>query len=345
MTTDVNTTRQLLGVIRGLEIPSTFLLSRYFGSVQTFDTDVIDFDQIGDDNLLLAPFVAPSAKGKIIKERGYTTKTFRAPYIKPKTPVDVGRALKRAAGEGYGGTTSPAQRYDAAKAQILMDHMNMITRRKEWMAAQALISGQITVEGEDYPEQTVDFGRDAGLSIALAGGARWGEVGVNPLDDIETWAGLVQTASGGPATDVIFDPEAWKIVRSNESFMKLLDLRRQASGNAELGPIARGQGNEKARYVGSIGSFDFWVYQEIYKTDGGVIAKLIPDNSVTMVGMHLEGVQAHGAIMDPTARFVAMEVYPTNWVDDDPPIEFLMTQSAPLVVPARVDNCLHATVR
>jgi hypothetical protein len=51
------------------------------------------------------------------------------------------------------------------------------------------------------------------------------------------WAGLVQTKSGAKSTDVIMDPEAWKLARGDEQFLTLLDIRRQRSGDIELGPI------------------------------------------------------------------------------------------------------------
>lgn len=344
MSTNTYTTRQMIGVIDSLERPSSFLLDTFFGNAQYSDTDVIDFDVVTKGRQL-APFVSPSVKGKMMRNRGGTTKTFRPAYLKPKSTVDPSKPLTRKAGESYGGSMSAGQRHDAHVTEILVDQRESILRRKEWMAASALVTGTVTVVGEDYPEQTVDFGRDASLSVTLTGAARWGEAGVNPLDDIEDWAALGQSKSGAPMTTVIMEPEAWKLARKNTDFRDALDIRRQASGSVELGPIARGQGNDKARYVGSIGDFDFWVYQEVYEDKDGVEQNLIPDHAVILAGSAIEGVQAQGAIHDPRAGWAAEELFPTNWVSDDPVAEFVMTQSAPLVVPGRPNNSFCAIVR
>ena len=38
--------------------------------------------------------------------------------------------------------------------------------------------------------------------------------------------------------------------------------------------------------------------------------------------------------MDPEAGYQAMEMYPSNWREKDPAVEYLMSQGAPLMVPA-----------
>jgi len=344
MSTDIYTTRELLLALDDLERPSSFLLDRFFPREFNSQTDVVDFDLVVKGRKL-APFVSPLVEGVIQENRGSHTKTFRPAYLKPKNQVDPNVPFKRMAGERVGGVLSPQERWDAAVAQILLDHDDSILRRKEWMAMQVLKTGKVTVEGKGYDQQVVDFGRNASLTKVLAGAQRWGEADVDPLEDIEDFAGEVQSLSSGAVVDVVFDPKAWKLVRKNEKFMKLLDIRRQQSGSVELGPIQRGQGNAKARYLGSIGDFDFWCYQETYEDENGDLQNLMDDYSLVMAGPALEGVQAHGAIKDKGADFQALSIYPKMWPQEDPAGTFVMSQSAPLVVPGRVNNSLHATVR
>lgn len=340
--TDVFTTRQLVKLVEDVRRPRTFLLDTFFPEVQTFDTEVIDFDLLTTGRKL-APFVSPLVQGKPQKERGFTTKTFKPAYVKPKTPIKIGGAFRRRPGERIAGELTPQMRHDLAVMEALEDHAMQITRRKEWMAAQALDTGKVVVEGEDYPKQEVDFGRHQDHTVALADAARWGEAGVKVLNSIEAWAQTVQDNSGAVSTQVVFDPKAWKIARADEDFMKLLDNRRQATGSVELGPIS--QPLTGARYVGNIGDFDFWVYQEVYEDDQGNVQKLLADNTVLLGGASIEGVQAHGAIQDPRAGLQAMEIFPKNWIEEDPAQEFAMSQSAPLVIPSRVNACLRARVR
>lgn len=63
-----------------------------------------------------------------------------------------------------------------------------------------------------------------------------------------------------------------------------------------------------------------------------------------MGGAQIQGVRAFGAIRDETAGFQAMPYYPKSWVDEDPSVRYLLMQSAPLVVPTRVNASFAATV-
>ncbi|MBC7282668.1 major capsid protein [Hoeflea sp.] len=339
--TDVFTTRQLVKLVEDIRRPRTFLLDTFFPEVQIFDTEVIDFDLLTSGRKL-APFVSPLVAGKARKERGFVTKTFKPAYVKPKTPIKIGGAMKRRPGERIAGERTPQERHDDAVMEALEDHLDEITRRKEWMAASALDTGTVIVEGEDFPKQEVDFGRHADLTVTLTLGDRWGQVGINVLDTIEAWAQKVQDISGAVSNQVVMDPKAWQIARADEAFLKLLDNRRQATGNVELGPVTAPLTG--ARNVGNVGDFDFWVYQEVYEDEAGVAQKLLPDYTVFLGGAQIEGVQAHGAIQDPRAGLAAMEAYPSNWVENDPPLEFAMTQSAPLVIPSRVNASFRARV-
>ena len=74
---------------------------------------------------------------------------------------------------------------------------------EEVMAAEILRTGQVVVSGDGYPSTTVNFGRDAALTKALTGSATWETAAVNPIEDLEDWADLVQTKSGMIAKTVI----------------------------------------------------------------------------------------------------------------------------------------------
>lgn len=339
--TDVFTTRQLVKLVEDLRRPRTFLLDTFFPEIQTFPTEVIDFDLLTTGRKL-APFVSPYVQGKARKERGYVTKTFKPAYVKPKTPIKIGGALRRRPGEKIAGDMTAQERHDIAVMQALEDHLDEVIRRKEWMAAKSMDAGKYDVEGEDFPKQEIDFGRHTDLTVTLTLGDRWGQTGVKVLNTIETWAQKVQDLSGTVANQVVLDPKAWQLARVDEDFLKLLDNRRQASGNVELGPIATPLTG--ARYVGNVGDFDFWVYQEVYEDEEGTAQKLLQDFTVFLGSAQIEGVQAHGAILDPRAGLQAMEAFPKNWIEEDPAQEFAMTQSAPLVIPSRVNASMRARV-
>lgn len=327
------TTAAMLQVVNSLKRPKTFILDKFFGTVQTEEAEEIHFDvEIGKRRI--APFVSPVSQGKLVERLGFTTNTFSPAYIKPKTPVRPSAALKRAIGENIGvSTLSASERRAAILANILKDHAEQIARRQELMAIEALVSGTVTVTGEGYATKIVNFGRSSDLSIVLASGSKWTDAGANPIDDLEEAAELVHKLEGASVTDFVMDPDAWRVFRKNEQVQKLIDLRRaDGAGPLNLGP---GDYSAGARFVGTLGTFNIWVYSEFYEDDAGTIHPVLASGTIIGTGPELAGVRAYGAIQDEEAGLQALPLFPKSWVEQDPSHRIVMTQSAPLTVPTR----------
>lgn len=336
---DIYSTGALVRVVNSLDVPTPFLLDRYFRLRQQSTDQKIYFDK-KDGKRRLAPFVSPLVEGKVVEARGFKTDGFEAPYLKPKSAIDPNQQFRRRAGEAIGGSLSPAQRRDLAVAQALEEHLEMIMERENVMAAEVLRTGRLTITGEGYGTVSLDFGRDPALTVSLSGTAKWSDAGSDPIGDIETWAALIQAKSGAVVTDVVLEPGAWGAMRKNSKVQLLLETRRGSASTAETGPLAA----TKARFVGTIGSFDIWVYQDRYVGDDGTDKLVMPAGTVIMAGADLEGTLAYAAIRDPRAGFAPVPRHSKMWIDEDPAMEWLMTQSAPLTVPYRVDASLAATV-
>lgn len=330
-------TDTLLEVVAGLAPFEAFLLNLFFPNLVTFDTSSISFDVLAED-MSLAPFVSPLVAGKVIKAKGGTLKSFKPAYLKPKDVVDPERVLVRRPGEAIGGKLSAEARRNAIIADILQEHRKKIVRRFEHMAAQVLLNGKVIVTGEDYPTVEVDYGRAAGNTIALTGGARWGEDTAQPLDDIESWAAVAE----GPISTLVMDRLAYRNFVKNEEVKKTLDGRRNSRSALETGP----DNGRLYSYKGTLGSdIEVWVYSGYYRDEAGSKVNYLPDNTVIAGSAALDGVRAFGAILDPEAGYQAMETFPKNWISKDPAAEFIMTQSAPLMIPRRVNSVVAATVR
>lgn len=337
---DLFSTNVLTGTINSLLAPSQHLLDTYFPLVQTEASEEIHFDVI-DKTRRLAPFVSPVLAGKIMESQGHTTKTFKPAYVKPKTPFDPARPLRRSAGERLGGVLSPATRLLKQIGQTMLDHRGMIDLRLEVMASEAMRLAQVTVEGENYPTQVVNFGRAPSLTVVKAGGAHWGEAGVKPLDDLQAWAQMVLKLSGAMPRVVTMDIDSWVIFREDETVKSRLDLLRATGGNSlNLGA----QIKEGAVYMGNIDGFDIWVYSAWYADDAGVDQPILPSGTVIMGGPQIEGTRAFGAIRDEEIGFQAVEYFSKSWVEKDPSVRTVLTQSAPLIVPTRPNASLCATV-
>lgn len=340
-------TASLVGLLAAADRPSSFLLDLYFGSEMVFDTEEIYIDKI-DRARRLAPFVSPKVAGKAERGRGYTTRTLAPAYVKPKHLVEPSKALKRAAGESLGGgSLSPEQRFQMAVADNLALEDDQITRRETWMASELLRTGSVTMQGEDFPPVLVDLGRHADLTSSLSGAARWGETGVSCMATIRSLASTVASKSGKGAKHVILDPLSALLFSQDAEVRAVLDNRRQSSGSFELSGLQGGgaQGEEGV-YLGSIGEFDFWQYQEIYTDEAGTEAKFLPDYTV-LVGSPkgAQGVRCYGAIQDTKASLRSMARFPKMWDTDDPPVTTTMTQSAPLPILVEPNAVGCVTVR
>lgn len=330
-------TWELDAMVAQIERPNPWLLRTFFNRVKLFESKSIEFDLL-DRGRRLAPFVAPQVAGKPMKLEGYRTRTLTPAYIKPTALVTPSEAMTRRPGEGYGGTLTAKQRFDAIVAEHLDNHEQMIDNRLEWMAAQALVTGGIVISGEDYPEAHVDFGRDASLTITLTGGAKWDQSTAAPLKDIETAAQLVRKVSkGAVVTTLVMDGGAWALLKDNADIADLIDVRfrRNVNGTTAIDAGPQTKMNE-AVYVGTLqGRIDLYVYDSYYQDDSGADQPFIPANTVIGVSPALEGTQYFGAILDLDAEIAARRSFTKSKVLFNPSGLELVTQSGPLAAPKR----------
>lgn len=343
---DLFSTNTLVGVVQDLRTPPSHFLDTEFRGLLEDPSEEIHFD-VDESKPRITPFVSPLVAGKVVNDRGFTTKTFKPAYAKDKRRWDPNRPLKRVIGEKLGGGLSPDQRIRLLVGQTLEDQLAMLTRREEVMAAEALRLGQVTVSGEGFPTQVVSFGRHANLRATLLTNDRWSvtHADSNPLEDIEAWAVEMQLRSGAVPRRVTFAPDAWKAFRGRlvqrDEWKYLVDYRRASTDSSV--DLAPGNG-EKARYVGSIGSFDFWVYDDIYLDDAGAEQHIMPSGEVVMTADELEGTRCYAAIQDEEANYTATRYFPKSWFEKDPAVRWMLLQSAPLVVPFRPNASFGAQV-
>ena len=338
---DIFATPILARVVSGLAPVKPFLLNSFFPNIQLEATEEIRFD-VEHSRRRLAPFVSPLVAGQVVQSQGYTTKSFKPAYIKDKRIFNANRPFVRAIGERIGcGDVTPAQRLQYALSSELSDQIAMLTRRQELMAAEVLRTGKTIVEGDMYPRVEVDFGRDPDLTLRLVDDARWGEgSAVDPLEDLAQWSRLVTQKSGATANTVVMDLKAWQLFSTAPSVQDLLDRQR---GTATANPTVAGEGG---RHMATIGDLEIWVYQSWFNDpDTDAQVPYLPPYTVILTGPDLEGTRCYGAIKDAEAGFQAVPYFAKSWDDEDPAVRYMMLQSAPLIVPYRVNASMCVTVR
>lgn len=323
-----------------------FLLNTHGQTIFESDQEDIYFDVVSEIRRI-TPFVSPLIEGKVVDRLGYATKSFRPAYAKDKRRFRPQDGLKRRAGESFSGDLSPAQRISLAIGEAMDEQLAMLDRREEVMMRDALYDGQITVSGEDYPTQVVDYGRHSDLTKTLLTTARWGESGVSPWDDVESWRELVQTHSGAVPNMVTMDSLAWKLFKDDPKIDSLLDQRRLNPGMS----IYQGFHNEnpagnKADFKGAIGPVEFYVYQDNYIDEDGNAQAMMPDYTVLITNpVEALGQRCYGLIQDHDSNLVTTRYFMKSWLQKDPSVRWLLLQSAPLVALLRPNATFRAKVR
>lgn len=342
-------TATLVGVVPNLMTSQNWLLDRYFTNVVTSDSEFVAID-VDVGLRRMAPFCSPLVEGKMVESRRYQTNTIKPAYIKDKRVPDLRKPVRRQIGERIGGEYTAAER-EMLNIQFEMeDQIDNLNRRQEWMAASALINGTVTIEGDGFETTVVDFGRDSELTVTLSGSDKWptsvpaGQTNTKPTDDIEEWQTRILQKSGSVPTDLVFTNKSWRAFRLDTTikdnaitFPALSPFGNQVNAGAQI--------QKGAVYKGRWGNFDLWLYNDWFINPlNNQEEPMLPDGAVLMTGAELMGTRAYGMILDPAFNYGPMAYAPKTWLQEDPAQRILLMQSAPIVIPSRVNAALCATV-
>ena len=338
-------TNILVQVVPNLKRAQKFLLDTFFPNIVTSESEYVSIDvDIGKRRM--APFVSPLVEGKLVEQRRYQTDTFKPAYIKDKRAPDLRKPVRRMIGERIGGELTGIEREMANLNFEMEDQIDILDRRLEWMAAQALMTGTVTISGEGFPTVVVDFGRDAALTIALASGVQWTAANIAsgaavPSDNIESWAQIILQKSGGVASDIVMTNKAWNALKKDPVIKQAIWYPGSGQGNTiQIGSqIKRG-----AQFKGVWGQYNLWLYNDWYVDDNNIEQPMLPDGTLIMSGPDLMGTRAFGQILDPAFNYGPLPYAPKTWVEEDPAQRLIMMQSSPIVIPSRVNAALAVTV-
>lgn len=335
-------TRTMMEAVQQLHTPSTFLLNTFFNREETFDTETVDID-IVKQGRTLAPFVSPRLEGKVRTDQGFASKTFKPAYVKEKMPTTADKLLKRSPGHNPYSDQGPAERAALRLGRELADMNDSITLREEWMAAKALVTGQVPVKGEGI-DMVVDFAMENSHKIASLTN-KWTASAGDPLADLRGWCRQIGKASGRRPTHLVLDGTAQDALLGNEKFMNALNSRR-----IDMGLIKPENMPENVVYLGYLNDpgIDVYAYNEYAINPAtGLLEPLIPAGQIILGSSNTRNARLYGAIQDVEAiesGLVEAGRYAKSWVTQDPSVRWVMLQSAPLPAMLEPDAFLTAKV-
>jgi hypothetical protein len=342
MAVDIYQTRTMLAAMRQEAPTNMFLLDTLFRRVETFNTEHVDIDIVKGDERL-APFVSPRVEGKLMEDQGFTTRSYKPGYVKPKYVTPAADLVKdRVAGENIYQGDAPS-RSEIRLAKNLADGENQIARREEWMAAQGLVNGTVDVVGDGVNYQ-IDFGMSASHKVTLAGTSLWSDAtNSKPLNDLSDWSTLIADDGNANANIMVGGKLAIQALFENTSVKNALDTRRINMGEIKPSQLAPG-----VTYFGTLiangVNIDVYQYVGSYKDDNGVRQRYIPDDRVILTSTEADFRRNFGAIADLDAGLVSMMAFPKTWMSEDPSARHVLIQSAPLPAPHQIDAIVTAKV-
>ena len=330
--------RTLLGAVRLMEAPRTFLRDTFFTNVKTSATESVEIDIVKGDRAV-APFVHPVLGGKIIANKGYQTKTYKPPLVAPEKIITAKDLQNRLPGENPYATVSPEERNAQKTAEFLEQLEDQITRREEVMCSQAIFEGKIYIKGEGLDE-VIDFGFTNNATITT----KWGAAGANPISDLEAIYQMVQTnGMVNPGICIMANNVAAAFI-SNDKVQKYLDIKNYNLAKIEPKVLPNG-----VRYLGRIDllDLDIYTYSGIYTDDWSgstaVTKKFVPDNKLIMLPIDANFTLSYGAVEiadDKTEEIYLVEGkrVPDIYTERKPVRKILNLSSRPLPILDKVDS-------
>lgn len=335
-------------VVSRMPAVRTFLRTTFFKHVETFTTKSVDVD-FKKGNRALAPFVHRKIGGKTIPNSGYQTKTYTPPLVAPNKITTVDDLLTRLPGESIYSGKSPAERAVEKLANDFAELDEMIVRREEWMAAQAIFTGTIPIVGDGINE-VIDFSFTNKETITTAA-KKWGAATSDPIADIKRWRKQVQKTGFVNCDVCLMADDAATAFINHEKVQKLLDTK-----GYDLAVIKPRELPNGATYIGTLRAegVDIYTYNEWFLDDwtdpeNPETKPIVPDGTVTLLSTGASYSMYYGAVTlldENTKNFVTVEgaKVPDSWIERNPSRRFLQLNSNPLPVPHEVDSWFTAKV-
>jgi len=211
-------TRTMLAAIERFLPAYSFLRDTFFAGTQVEKNEHMDFDY-RKGKRKMAPFVAPLIGEKVMDRQGYETRTIRFPKIAPARALTLKDLQHRLPGEEVYGGWTPQERAMQLLASDMRELTEYIDRREEWMAAQLLFTGKITIDVEGA-SQSVNYD----FTNTYEPPVKWDTLGSDPIADLKNARlAVIQKTGIAPDTCVMATDVADAYAR-NASVIQFHDI-------------------------------------------------------------------------------------------------------------------------
>jgi len=288
--------------------------------------------------------VPPTERGK------FKTAEIETPKYQHRKILGMDDLEERQPGEPTGSMPpemfkSIQERAGNLEAEDDIECIEAVAELREIITANFLFNGVVEVEGYGV-NRLIDYSLPN--KIQLLGGDRWGEVGVDPMEDLREWCGSLEDLSFDPV-EIIMSREAWNFLENDEKWMKQLDNLRTEKGRfapekaAEYGNAAY-QGTMRDPFV------DIYVQRSKYFDDvTQTMKRHIPAYSMIIVTPESRRNKfAYGAIdyqEGGVKKSVSGEFIKERWYDDRAGTTEIVVTSRAVPKPGNLNSWLVATVR
>lgn len=339
--------RYLAEVVKTTPPARTFLRDTFFGNTQMFPTEQVDLD-IVKRGRKMAAFVHPAAGPQIVEMGGYETNTYKAPQLNPAIMTTADDLMARMPGEDLYSGQTPAQRAAMRLREEYTVLDDYISRREEWMCAQALLTGEIPILGAGLKGK-ITFGFTN--LVKLEGTKKWDGTAAKPVEDMRAWKRQVSRTGLANANVCIMGAKALDLFLANADVHRNLDNRAYDYGN-----IAPQELPDGVTYYGHLTDPELFLYayDEQYTDDWtkpgtDTELPLIPENAVLLLPRNANYKRKYGVVTyidDRTKRWVSSMAPRVlrDYIGHGPDRHMLEGISRPLMVPDRADSWLSATV-
>jgi len=346
MAVNIYEPKTMLKMVESLPPLHTFLKSTFFNRNNCFDTHTVTFD-IVKNGMPMAPFVSDRIGNTVLERNGMETVEFTPPLIAPMRPLKMSDLTTRLPGEAQINGYNPNKRRAQLLRRDMKDLERSITRREEWMAAQALFSGKLIIIGQGVNKQ-IDFGFENNMVADVP----WSDTkNSDPMRDLRE-ARKKASRSGYSPNIMIADSDTIDSMLDNERVQKYYD-----NSGFRVGVIQPHILENGATYYGFLRQAGLHIYSYdgefadndnenpdkpgVSPSDKGFAAKvynLIPKGKVFVGSTNMPAEMLYGLLGNVTTGAVVKPRATHTWTNDKGTIRNLEVTSRPLACPKDVSS-------